>query len=217
MRHYEVGEWADYTRNLLSRDDRAEMEQHIAGGCAECAATLAFLQKVSETASAEHIYESASSALSAAARRAFVKPQPSASGLERIASALQTLVARLTYDSALDLQPAGARSSRAAGRQMLYEAGDFSLDLRVDRERDSMQVTLVGQIASQKDAKSQLANLPVELVSGKKIIAQTTSNEFGEFSLEYVPRRNMWLSVPMTSAGIRLEVPLKKLVEEHEG
>jgi len=214
MRHYEVGEWADFARNLLSRNERAEMEQHLAGGCAECAATLAFLRKVSETASAEHSYESASSALSAAARSAFVKPQV---GVDRVTSALQTLIARLTYDSALDLQPAGARASRGAGRQMLYEAGDFSLDLRVDRERDSMQVTLVGQIASQKDFKSRIANLPVELVSGKKIIAQTTSNEFGEFSLEYVPRRNMWLSVPMTSAGIRLEVPLKKLVEEHEG
>lgn len=216
MRHYEVSEWTDFARNLLSQKEQAEMQSHLASGCAECGATVAFLRKVAETAAAEHAYQSATSALVARAQSAFTKTAPGQSSLDRLSAALQILVARLTYDSSLDLQPAGARATRTSGRQMLYEAGDFCLDLRLDRERDSMQVTLVGQIANQKDFNFQTAGLPVVLLSGKTIITQTTSNEFGEFSLEYVPRQNMRLSVPMDTAGIRLEVPLKRLAEEHE-
>jgi hypothetical protein len=216
MRHYEVGEWADFARDLVPNEERMEMERHLASGCSECGSMLAFLRKVGQTASTEHAYESATSVLSAAARRVFAKPRQSSSGLDRAIAALQTLIARLTYDSSLDLQPAGARALRGAGRQLLFEAGDFSIDLRVDRERDSMQMTLVGQIANQKGSESRIDNLPVLLLSGEKIVTQTTSNEFGEFFLEYVPRRNMRISVPVQTAGVRLEVPLKRLVEENE-
>ena len=97
----------------------------------------------------------------------------------------------------------------------MYQAGDYCVDLRLDRERDSMKVILVGQVANQKDPLLQLARLPVFVLDGKKIISETASNQFGEFSLEFVPRQSLRLCVQVTQAGFQLEVPLKQPLEEH--
>ena len=83
--------------------------------------------------------------------------------------ALQILAGHLTYDSAGDLQPAGARANRSDSRQVLYEAGDFCLDLRFDRERDSMQIMLVGQVANQKNPQiSGGADCPCSFCPARK-------------------------------------------------
>jgi hypothetical protein len=216
MRHYEVGEWSDFARNVLSPMDRTEMEEHLAAGCVECSGQLEFVRRVAGTAAAEMAYERVTPDLAIAARRVFNKRPAGARWPDKAIQALQILMAHLTYDSTLDLQPAGARANRAASRQMLYEAGDFCLDLRFDRERDSPQVMLVGQVANKKNPEFSVAKLPVLILSGQKVITQTASNEFGEFSLEYIPRPNLRLCVPLTEAGVRLEVPLKRLLEEHE-
>lgn len=185
------------------------MQEHLAAGCADCGAQLEFLQRVTATAAAEGAYESATSGLSDAARRIFTKPHAGLRWTDKTIQALRALVSHLTYDSAVDPQPAGARTNRAASRQMLYEAGDFCLDLRFDRERDSLQVMLVGQVANQKNPEFPVAKLPVLILSGQNVITQTASNEFGEFSLQYIPRPNLRLCVPLTDAGVRLEVSLK--------
>ena len=216
MRHYEAGEWADFARDVLTSGERAEMEGHLISGCSECAAQLEFIRRVAATAASEVVYESVTPDLAVAARRIFAKQPAGARWSDKVIQALLVLGSHLTYDSAVDLQPAGARSNRAASRQMVYEAGDFCLDLRFDRERASMQVMLVGQVANQKNPDFSVARLPVLILSGKKVVTQTASNEFGEFSLEYTPRPNLRLCVPLTDAGVRLEVSLKRLLEEHE-
>jgi hypothetical protein len=99
----------------------------------------------------------------------------------------------------------------------MFQAGDFCLDLHVDRELDSSRVTLLGQLANAKDPRIQMAQCPVLILAGDKILTQTASNQFGEFSLEYVPRRNLRLFVPIDDLGVRVEVPLKRLMEKHEG
>ncbi|HLK18664.1 MAG TPA: hypothetical protein VKT81_06900 [Bryobacteraceae bacterium] len=216
MRHYEVGEWTDFARELLSGKQRVEMQEHLAAGCAECGKLLEFIRQVAGTAATEAAYETASKELAVSARQIFTQRQSRARWTERAVQALRVLAAHMTYDSALDLQPAGARANRAASRHMLYEAGDFCLDLRFDRERDSQQVMLVGQVANRQNPEYPVAKLPVLVLSGQKVITETASNEFGEFSLEYIPRANLRLSVPLSEAGVRIEVSLKRVMEEHE-
>jgi hypothetical protein len=129
---------------------------------------------------------------------------------------MRTLIASLTYDSAADLRPAGARAHRPSSRQMLYEAEDFCIDLRVDQEPDSIKMTLVGQVANRTNPEFPLTRLPVRILSSEKVVAKTASNEFGEFSLDYSPRPDLRLCVSIADAGIRLEVPLQRLLEDHE-
>ena len=215
MGHYNIGEWTDFVRGLVSEPLRQQMEHHLLENCQECRGMTAFLQQVSGLAESEMTYNQAGATLSGAARSVFghTTGEPSR---RRIASTLETLLARLTFDNAGHLQPAGVRGHRPLSRQLLFEAGDYSIDLRLDRERESMKVILVGQVASQKDPLLQLARLPVFVMEGKKVVSETASNQFGEFSLEFVPRRNLRLCVQVTQAGLQLEVPLRRTLEEHE-
>lgn len=210
MRHYEIGEWADFARNVLPEDECRRMAAHLETGCEECTAAAALVRRVSAAGATESGYESASSALAAAARRIFTSPQRGTVA-DKFIEKLAILAARLTYDSLTDLQPAGARGL-AASRQMLYEAGDFCLDLRFDRAPNSLHVVLVGQVANQQNPDYTVSGLLVLILSGEKAIVQTTSNEFGEFSLEYLPKSNLRLCVPIPDANVRLEIPLKQLL-----
>lgn len=213
MQHYEIGEWVDFARNLLSEKERSEMERHLTSGCTECSATLEFLRQVASAAAAESACEAVTRKLAASARQVF--KGSGARSMDRVVEALQLLVANLTYDSASDLLPQGARAHRAATRQMVFQAGDFCLDLHIDRELDSSRITLLGQLANPKDPRIQLSKLPVLILSGDKILTQTASNQFGEFALEYVPRQNLRLCVPIDDLGVRVEIPLKRMLEEH--
>jgi len=215
MRHYEVGEWTDFVRNLISEEQRNEMERHQLS-CSQCASRLEFLRQVATTLQAEQAYDSASAALAASARQVFVGAEVRHSARDRAIQALQTLVAHLAYDSAADLRPAGARSHRPSSRQMLYQAGNYCLDLRFDRELDSTRITLVGQVANREAPGSLKTGLPVAVLWNASVIAQTASNEFGEFSLEYTPRPDLRLCVSIADSGVRVEVPLKRLSDEHE-
>jgi hypothetical protein len=216
MRHYDVSRWADFAMNLLPAEEHSAMEQHLASGCTECAALCEFVRKVAGKVAMERVYDAITPELAVSARGVFRKDLAARQDTRTLWQGLRNLIATLTYDSALDLHPQGARAGRAANRQMMYVAGDFCLDLRFDRERDSMRVTLVGQMANQSDPKFKMASVPVLLLSGKKVVTETASNEFGEFTLEYTPKRDLRLSVPVTDAGVRLEVPLSQVLEEHE-
>jgi hypothetical protein len=213
MAHYNIGEWTDYVRDLLAQEQRREMSEHLGTGCEECSSLVGFLRGVAEVAAADALYERASSELAITAGGIFVAPALEQSG---IIAALRTLAAKLTFDSASGLNPAGARGHRPAARQLMYQAGDYCVDLRLDRERNTTRVVLVGQVANEKQPLLQLARLPVFVMSGKKIISETASNEFGEFTLEFLPRPNLRLCVQVTQAGVQLEVPLKRSLEEHE-
>jgi hypothetical protein len=215
MGHYHIGEWTDLVRGLVPETRRNEMEQHLESGCGECRSLFGLLRHLAEAAQAELVYESSSAGLSSKARSLF-QDEAKAPLRDRLGSALQTLVATLTFDSIAEPQPAGARGNRASSRQMMYQAGDYFIDLRLDRERDSMKIILVGQVANQKDPLLKLARLPVFVMAGKNVVSESASNEFGEFSLEFVPRQNLRLCVQVTQAGFQLEVPLKRSLEEHE-
>ncbi len=213
MQHYGVGEWTDFVRNLVSEKQRVEMDEHRAV-CPDCGSLLAFLSNVAAVGQAEHVYEAASEALSASVRNVFVSEKAPARVREWAARALRTLMAQLTYDSAADLQPAGARAYRPTIRQMLYQAGDYYLDLRFDHESDSPQVTIVGQVANSKDPAFRPAGLQVLVLAEAKVLAQAECNEFGEFSLDYVPQRDLRLSVKIPESGVQLEAAMNGTMEQ---
>ncbi len=89
---------------------------------------------------------------------------------------LPPVPARLLYDSSREPLPAGLRTQQRLSRQALYQAGDYSLDLRLESERGTSRVALVGQIQNRKQPGKRLGGVPVLLVSGKQILAQAVSN-----------------------------------------
>src|SRR5258708_39431830 len=116
-------------------------------------------------------------------------------------TALQRLWASLVYDSLNDPQPVGVRGTHQINRQVMFHAGDYSVDLRFEHEKGSASMVLVGQIANQKMPDELLANLPVILVAGSREVTRSISNTFGEFQLEYVPQSTLRFVLPLQSNG----------------
>ena len=63
-----------------------------------------------------------------------------------------------------------------------------------------------------------MANIPICLRSGSLVVAETVSNRFGEFQMEYEQQGRLQLCVYLDGGAKRIQVPLKKLVaDKHAG
>jgi hypothetical protein len=117
------------------------------------------------------------------------------------------------FDSFLVPAPAGLRATWQVGWQGLYRAGDCSVDLRIEPELKSSRAAVIGQITNHTLPEVDMGNLPVRLVSGKTVVAETLSNRFGEFQLEYEEQGQLKLCISLADSG-EIRLPLKKLTSE---
>jgi hypothetical protein len=202
-RHFGITQWADYVRNTVPNEQREQMLAHLQGGCSKCDKVRGVLSRFAIVCKREAAYQ--------IPRRAEqqVKAMVGLAKAPRL-STLQRIWGSLVYDSLNDPQPVGVRGTHQINRQVLFHAGDYSVDLRFEHEKGSASMVLVGQIANQKTPDEMLANLPVILVAGNREVTRSISNTFGEFQLEYVPESDLRLLVPLESRGQELEVQLGK-------
>jgi hypothetical protein len=203
MKHYDNWHWADFVRGLVAPTVRQSMESHLSTGCARCANVVDLLRAVANIARQEAQYEPPVSAVRLA-RAIFATANPEKVTLRRI-------VARLVHDSFLEPLPAGLRAHDRVSRRALYEAGGYHIDIQLERQPTSDIVTLVGQVADHIQPETSTADVPIWLMERESLVESTVCNQFGEFQLEYEPRRNLRLFVPLPEAGKRLEIPLSRL------
>lgn len=215
--HYEITDWLDFVHGLVGDEIRGRMKAH-ASECRRCAGTVRWLQRLVEAAVAEAEYYVPQHAVQLArAVYALQRPErvevlPGVMGRSRKERVPGTaLLARLVFDSFREPLVAGVRSHHRIARQAMYEAGDYSVDLRMEQERGARTVVLVGQIANRAKPEERLAEIAVLLMSGNDLVGEAKSNEFGEFQMEYVPRQPLSLYVPVDGAGQEIEVRLKDL------
>src|SRR3989441_2870094 len=175
------------------------MERHLASGCRKCRRTAELLSKLAAAARNDSRVQVPQYALRCA-QAIFVLQQP-----ERV-QILPRIPVRLLYDSFREPLPAGVRTQQRLSRQALYQAGDYSLDLQLDKERGSPRVALVGQIQNHKQPGKRLGGMPVLLLSGKQILAQAGSTSLGGFQKEYKPTKRPWLFWGGGPAGKRIDV-----------
>jgi hypothetical protein len=202
-RHFDITEWADYVRNMVPREQHERMLAHLQGGCSKCDKLQGVLSRFAGICRRESAYQIPRLAEQQVKALIGLAKAPRLSTLQRI-------MCSLTYDSLSDTQPAGVRGTHQINRQVLFQAGDYSVDLRFEHEKGSASMVLVGQIANQKTPDEMLANLPVILVAGNREVTRSISNTFGEFQLEYVPESDLRLLVPLEAKGQELEVQLGK-------
>jgi hypothetical protein len=204
MKHFDIGQWVDFTRGLGDELARSAMEMHLSTGCQPCQRVVDVMRGVADAAQLESGYVPPDYAIRMA--KAIYPPH----GPEK--STLAKLVARLVFDSFGEPVPAGVRSQDRPARHALFEAENFCLDLQLEPEQGSGRVILVGQIANREEQPTNLAHVPVWLRGQRALVASTRSNRFGEFHLAYEPTRNLRLCVDVPAAGKRLEVPLSGLM-----
>ncbi len=201
MAHFDHWQWADFVRGLSDASSQSMMHAHLTSGCPSCEKTVETLRTVLAHATEEAQYEPPDYAIRYAdAVYSIVTPQ----------TKLARLVARLVHDSAREPLAAGLRGMERLSRRALFAAGDYNVDLQLDREPTSDLITLVGQLAGRVQSTS-VAGVPVWLMERESLVENTTCNTFGEFQLEYEPRRNLRLLFPLREVGKRLEIALDHL------
>jgi hypothetical protein len=119
----------------------------------------------------------------------------------------------LIFDSFLVPSPAGLRATWQVGWQGLYRAGDCSLDVRIEPELKTSRAAVIGQITNHLQPTLEMANLPVCLRAGKLVVAETQSNRFGEFQMEYDQQSKLRLCIHFPDAK-SIRIPLKKFISD---
>lgn len=182
MKHFIDEVWADFVRELVTPATRTTMQQHINDGCGKCATAIHVWQSVLTIVRTES---------------AFTPPDDvvrvSKSQFAAAFSGAKHGV-RLLFDSNLQSAAPGVRGSISA-RQFLYETDDYYIDLRLEPRRDSDSACLVGQVLLRIGGERAAQKVPVRLQAGTLPLAETTTNQFGEFQLEFEASQNLCLSI----------------------
>src|SRR5271163_149556 len=177
MRHYSLEMWADFARNVIREDKKVEMQSHLETGCASCSKELGMWQRLQQVARRESAYTPSEGAVRTV-NATFVNRSADRS------SRAKTQLATLLFDSFRGPVLAGVRSSGSASQQLLYGAGDYRIDVRIEPQRDSEKVVLIGQVLNSADPDERLSALPVSLLRGRQLLAESHTSDFGEFQIE---------------------------------
>jgi hypothetical protein len=177
MTHYSLEQWVDFARNVVGEDEKREMENHLKIGCVRCSKELDIWQHLHKVARRDSAYQPADGAVrtvnASFANRTAHRPGRARSG-----------VAALLFDSFRSPVLAGTRSTATTSRQVLYGAGTYRIDVRIEPQMDSENVILIGQVLNSANPEERLPELPVTLFKGPKILARSTTKQFGEFQIE---------------------------------
>jgi hypothetical protein len=176
MRHYSLEKWVDFARNVIQEDLKAKMQSHLQTGCSECLKELNLWRRLQQTAQRESGYEPSQGAVR------------EVNSIFANQSTHRTRHARsevaLLFDSFRSPLLAGMRSSGSAARQLLYGANDYRIDVRIEPQTDSEKVVLVGQVLNSADPDERLSQVPVALLKGRRVLAESVTSPFGEFQME---------------------------------
>lgn len=199
MKHYSLEQWVDFARDVMKDKERVAMQAHLDEGCKECSQSAGLLQRVHEAARREHGYEPSDTAVRTA-KGTFGIHGP------RKVTAEKAAIIELLFDSSRVALPVGVRSSASAARQLLYGLGEFRVDLRIEPHGNSGAVSIIGQVLDFGNRSASLLEVPVALISDRKVLAESATNEFGEFHLECDRESGFQLRVQLPSKEVNLPV-----------
>ena len=206
MKHYGIEQWADFTRGLSGLNEHHEMTAHLASGCENCRELAEFTKKLQVTCNSLAVQEVPEAAVRLARSLFPVRAHA-------VVKRGMRLPIELIFDSLLVPVPAGLRASWQVGWQGLYRAGDCSVDLRIEPELTTSRAAVIGQITNHVLPELEMSNLPVRLRSGKVVVAETLSNRFGEFQMEYEQQSRLKLCIDLQDSK-NIQVPLKKFIPD---
>lgn len=173
MRHFSLEQWADFARDLVGKEKKAVMQEHLESGCKPCAKIHKEWSRVREVAGRERAYQPPESAVRAVKGMGAIHARPAKPG-----------IAQLLFDSSRSPVAAGVRSASTIARQLLYGVGAYRIDVRMEPQMDSDKISLVGQVLNSAEPAKHVGDVPVALLKGRKVVGESQTNAFGEFHLE---------------------------------
>jgi hypothetical protein len=204
-KHYSAEEWADFVRNQVSQSQFSAMQRHLDKNCKRCSEMASLWTRVDQVATRTNLAEPPASAV-VHVRRAFSLQAESQQ------TSREPLIPRLSFDSLWQPAVAGVRSGFASTRHVTYAAANLNIHMHLQPEPKSERIDLAGQISLRSSESRPVPPIPV-LVFGKTgNLASTTTNDFGEFHVAFLPDQGLQISfeiagkevvIPLDSSGIR--------------
>jgi hypothetical protein len=197
MKHFTLAEWADFVRHLTDPAVTATMQWHLDEGCEACTKVVRVWRGLLDFGSKEKLFSPPDRVLrSVVGYYRLFRDWKVESPAARVAS--------LVFDSLLEPIPVGIRSSQASPRRMLYFAGDFVIDLRL--EQKAHQLRLVGQ--AERQGSRLVSGMRVLVQKADETVAQTRCNRYGEFQVDVRLKEIDELSVVLRRNNFALIIPL---------
>jgi hypothetical protein len=187
VKHFSEQVWTDFVRGIGPSKKNAEIEAHMASGCADCVAAAGMWKNVYSIASHEPSFTPPDHAVR------MVKLEFATGQSPRLS---RWTMARLVFDSMSQPLTAGVRSGASEMRQVAFEAEGTMVDLVLDTRPQSGTISLVGQVVDKGGAKIAPRQVAVIVwTETGQPLAETAANEFGEFQLEFAAQDRLRLSV----------------------
>ncbi len=206
MDHFDIARWTDYVHGFVPSAEREQMGRHLQEGCASCRRLADLVARIQHESAAE---QAVPEHLVLAAKAVFRPGAPEPSDW----MALPRLAAQCIFDGLAGLAVEGARSAAAGEAHMVYQAGDYAIDLQVERDPESDEMALVGQLSDRLHTGCSVSHVPVLLTARSRVIARAESNRFGEFCLVGRALPGLTLRVPLESLGKQVVIPLAAMLE----
>jgi anti-sigma factor RsiW len=206
MKHYSDESWVDYVRGVAAAERREEMSAHLQEGCPNCRSAVKWFEQIQQVAALDRTL-SVPMDVVAAASSIF----PRSSKNDWIGS-LQSITATIVFQSGLGWQAAGVRStaspcSSLAG-QMVFEAGDYRIHVKIEGPTTSEPGEIVGEIKNSAYPADRLEGVVVQAITSGRASRETTVNQFGEFLVEYPFVEDTVLRLAMKEKGLRIDLKL---------
>jgi putative zinc finger protein len=187
----------DYLDNRLTEAESARVRAHLATDCQTCTETRAWYEGVRAIAASDESIEPPTWVLKRAVR-IFETQHNRPRLVERIGQA----VASLVFDSFARPAVSGVRSTETTNRQLLYRAGDYSIDLQV-APSDQSRADLIGQVLREGETTFEsVSGLRLEIARGGEKTYSTLTDAMGEFKISGMDCGTYDLRVELSEGSI---------------
>lgn len=169
----------DYTRNLLTETESAVIKTHLLDGCTSCERNRYWLENVAQVTAQDRSFDFSEDAIKGLV--AWFKSQPA-----HARPSVRRLMANLIFDSLAARQVAFVRTDSVTGqatggRQMLFQAEGYDIDLRFEGVEDKPTEDLIGQVLPQSDSFTATGGAMVQLWKDEQPQLTTQANDHGVF------------------------------------
>ena len=196
----------DFLDKRLEEPEAAKVAAHLATNCAVCAETTGWYQSVRVIAASDDSIAPPSWVFKRALR--IFDAQRHRPGLtERIGQAIASLV----FDSFARPALAGVRSTETSNRQLLYRAGDYSVDLQI-APTEHAHADLIGQVLKEGEPSFEsVSGLKLDITRSGKIFFSAVTDEMGEFKVSGMEQGVYDLRVELSEGTITVpEMPISE-------
>lgn len=190
----------NYLQKPAYNGECARIYTHLSTQCQGCMENLHWLELVISSAAQDRSFEYSEETLATIVAR--FKEQ-TAIGLRPS----RQYIAKLIFDSGLLPQLVDARSDsdESAGRQALYHAEGYDIDLRFDLSREHNDEQLIGQVLPEHCDAPELPQFKVQLLQHGSVISATNTDVQGEFIFTQLMSGMYDLKVSVPAGEINLE------------